>query len=193
MKKQLLHGATPASSSPSSFSPFLCFLLLLLFFLGSDSMGSREPWEAVLLRFSEPWDPTAVCTGPCFFPIERFLRLKEPQKWTIQYFSGWTVRSCPGFKTLSLNSLFISPDSRLPYDQLPPLINFSWPPMRGVFMCSISLRLTIKYHTLFSLWSEGMEWDFGWDGWVFTFNGSYFMGKVWMVVRLSFFFFFGWQ
>ena len=116
MKKQLLHGATPASSSPSSFSPFLCFLLLLLLFLGSDSMGSREPWEAVLLRFSEPWDPTAVCTGPCFFPIERFLRLKEPQKWTIQYFSGWTVRSCPGFKTLSLNSLFISPDSRLPHD-----------------------------------------------------------------------------
>ena len=30
-------------------------------------------------RFSESCGPTTVRTGPCFFPIERFLKLKKPQ------------------------------------------------------------------------------------------------------------------
>ena len=38
--------------------------------------------------------------GSLFFSIERFLRLKEPKKWTVRGFSGRTVRSGPGFKTL---------------------------------------------------------------------------------------------
>ena len=29
-------------------------------------------------RFSELYDMTTVCTGPYFFPIERFLKLKKP-------------------------------------------------------------------------------------------------------------------
>ena len=77
------------------------------FLLGSDSKGSREPWEAVWSRFSESWDPIAVRTGPFFFfffYIERFLGLKEPEKWMVRGFSGWTVRSGPGFKTLILFS-----------------------------------------------------------------------------------------
>ena len=42
--------------------------------------------------------------GPCFYPIERFLQLKKPQRWMVRGFSGWTVRSGPGFKTLILFS-----------------------------------------------------------------------------------------
>ena len=38
--------------------------------------------------------------GSLFFSIERFLKLKEPQKWTVRGFSGWTVRSGPGVKTM---------------------------------------------------------------------------------------------
>ena len=30
-------------------------------------------------RFSELYDSTMVRTSPCFFPIERFLKLKKPQ------------------------------------------------------------------------------------------------------------------
>ena len=70
-----------------------------ILFKGSDLMKSREPWEAIWSRFSKPWGPIAVHTAPYFFPIERFLRLKEPQKWAVQSFSSQTVRSGLGFKT----------------------------------------------------------------------------------------------
>ena len=56
------------------------FFLIFNFFLSSDSKGSREPWEVVWSWFSKPWGSTAVCMGPCFLHIERFLKLKEPQK-----------------------------------------------------------------------------------------------------------------
>ena len=38
--------------------------------------------------------------GSLLFPIERFLRLKEPQKLTVRGFSNRTVRFDLGFKTL---------------------------------------------------------------------------------------------
>ena len=38
--------------------------------------------------------------GSLLFPIERFLRLKEPQKLTVRGFSSRTVRFGLGFKTL---------------------------------------------------------------------------------------------
>ena len=78
----------------------LPFLLFFVFFFGSNSMGSREPWEPVWSWFLEPWGPTAVRMDPCFFLIERFLRLKELQNWTVRGFPGRTVPSDPGFKTL---------------------------------------------------------------------------------------------
>ena len=79
--------------------PFLLFPFFFFFF-GLDSMESREPWESFWSRFSEPWSPITVRMGPCYFPIEQFLRLKEPQKWTVRGFFGRTVRFGPGFKTL---------------------------------------------------------------------------------------------
>ena len=53
-------------------------------------------------RFSEPHGPTRVRTGPCFFHIERFLKLKKPQNRKVHGFSGRTVRSGPDFKTMVL-------------------------------------------------------------------------------------------
>ena len=41
-----------------------------------------------------------VHTRPYFFPIKRFLRLKEPQKGAIRGFLGQTIRSGLGFKTM---------------------------------------------------------------------------------------------
>ena len=76
------------------------FCFLFYFYLGLDSKGSRELWEAVWSRFSKPWGLIAVRTGPCFFPIKRFLRLKELQKWAVQDFPDQTIRSSPGFKTM---------------------------------------------------------------------------------------------
>ena len=78
----------------------LKLVFLFSFFLGSNSKGSREPWETVWSRFSEPWGPSAVRTGPYFFPIEQFLRLKEQQKWAVWGFPGRTVQSSPSLKTL---------------------------------------------------------------------------------------------
>ena len=60
----------------------------------------REPWETVWSRFSEPCGWTAVWTVTCFFGIERFLSIKEPLLWEVHGFSGRTVRSGPGFKTM---------------------------------------------------------------------------------------------
>ena len=40
-----------------------------------------------------------VRTGPYFFPIEQFLKLKKLQNWEVHDFSGRTVQSGPGFKT----------------------------------------------------------------------------------------------
>ena len=48
---------------------YLFILFIIIFLKSLDSKGSREPWGS-----------TAVCTGPCFLHIERFLKLKEPQK-----------------------------------------------------------------------------------------------------------------
>ena len=62
--------------------------------------GSREMWEAVGSRFSELWGPIVIRTGPCFFPIERFLKLKELQNWAVRGFSSRTAWSGPSFKTL---------------------------------------------------------------------------------------------
>ena len=80
---------------------FFCFSVCFFFFLSCRFKGiCREPWEAVWSRFSKPWGLTAVHTGPCFCPLERFLMLKEPQKWAVGGFSDQTVRSGPGFITM---------------------------------------------------------------------------------------------
>ena len=77
--------------------PFFC---VFFFFLRFRSKGSREPWGAVWSRFSKPRGLTAVHTGPYFFPIERFLKLKEPQNGAVRGFSGRIVRSDPSLKTI---------------------------------------------------------------------------------------------
>ena len=38
--------------------------------------------------------------GSLFFSVERFLKLKEPQKGAVRGFSGRTVWSGPGLKTI---------------------------------------------------------------------------------------------
>ena len=68
-------------------------------------------------RFTEPGGQTAVRAGPCFFCIERFFTLNRPSNWTVRGFSGRTVRSGPGFKTLAkktkINLDFILYESEL--------------------------------------------------------------------------------
>ena len=59
-----------------------CFSVFF-FFLDSNSKGSRELWEAVWSRFSKPCGWIAVRTVPCFFGMNRFLRLKEPCLWEV--------------------------------------------------------------------------------------------------------------
>ena len=85
----------PRSNRKTRAWSIMSILLIFFFFKGSHSKGSRELWEAVRSRFSEPWGLTAVHTGPCFFPIERFLRLKEQQKMSSSRFSrsDRTIRS----------------------------------------------------------------------------------------------------
>ena len=80
----------------SKYSGMVPFKALIFFFFLKGTYENCENRS----RFLEPWRPTAVCTGPCFFPIEQFLKLKEPQKWAVQDFSNRTVRSSLGFKTL---------------------------------------------------------------------------------------------
>ena len=79
-----------------------CFFVFFFFFLRFRFKKSRERWEAVWSRFSEPWDLTAVRTVLYFYFIEGFLRLKEPEKWTVRGFSSQIVWFGPGFKNLFL-------------------------------------------------------------------------------------------
>ena len=51
-------------------------------------------------RFSNPWEWTTVRTVHWVFRICRFLRLKELFWWTVSGYSGRTVQSGLGFKTL---------------------------------------------------------------------------------------------
>ena len=74
----------------------------VFFFLRFRFKKSRERWEADWSRFSEPWDLTAVRTVLYFYFIEGFLRLKEPEKWTVRGFSSQIVWFGPGFKNLFL-------------------------------------------------------------------------------------------
>ena len=75
-------------------------VVVLFFFFFLKFRWSREPWKAVWSRFSKPWGPAVVRIGPYFLHLERFLKLKEPQKWTVWGFFGRTVRFGPGFKTI---------------------------------------------------------------------------------------------
>ena len=43
--------------------------------------------------------------GSLFFSVERFLKLKEPQKGAVRGFSGRTVRSGPDLKTMTRRAL----------------------------------------------------------------------------------------
>ena len=105
---------SPKATPVLSRLPTIVFLFLLFFYVcvcvcvcfffpRFRFKGSKEPWEAVWSRFSKSWGPTAVRMGPCFFPIERFLRLKEPPKWAVWDFPSRTVQSGLGFKTLIKN------------------------------------------------------------------------------------------
>ena len=51
-------------------------------------------------RFLDPAGSTAVGTISCFLCIERFLGSKEPDWWEGHGYSGRTVRSGPGLKTM---------------------------------------------------------------------------------------------
>ena len=82
---------------------FFCFSVLFFFFFFKVQI-QREPWEAVRSRFSKPCGWTAVQTVPCIFGTDRFLSIKEPWLWEVHGFSGRTVRSGPGFKTLPLST-----------------------------------------------------------------------------------------
>ena len=96
----LLHGATPSLSSSSSFSPFLCFF----FFFWFKFVGKQETVKTGLITVLRTvWSDRGLHES-LFLLIERFFRLKEPQKLTVRGFSGRTVRSGPGFKTLLIRS-----------------------------------------------------------------------------------------
>ena len=83
-----------------SFSFFFFSFFFNFFYKGLDSKGSRESWKEVWSRFSELWGLIVVRMGPCFFSIEQFLRLKEPQKWAVRGFPSQIVWFGLGFKTL---------------------------------------------------------------------------------------------
>ena len=71
-------------------------------------------WYLMKKKKKEPWEPREPFTvlrttrsdrgsyESLFFSIKRFLKLKEPQKWTVRGFSDRTVRSGPGIKTMSI-------------------------------------------------------------------------------------------
>ena len=85
--------------------PLLChrllpFLLFCVFFFWLKFIGKQETLKTGLITVLKTvWSDRGL-HGSLFFLIERFLRLKEPQKLTVQGFSGRTVRSGLGFKTL---------------------------------------------------------------------------------------------
>ena len=87
----------------SKYSSMVLFKALIFFFFkGTYENCENHSW------FLKPWGLTVVRTDPYFFPIERFLRLKELQKWVVRGFSGWTIQSGPGFKTLHSCASYIS-------------------------------------------------------------------------------------
>ena len=81
---------------------FSMFFIFYFFLYGSDSMGSKEPWEAISLRFLEPWGPTVIHTSSCFFhrtvlEAQRIAKINSSRF----FWSDRTVRS--GFQNLGLN------------------------------------------------------------------------------------------
>ena len=78
--------------------PFLLFCVF--FFFWFKFIGKQETVKTGLITVLRTvWSDRGL-HGSLFLLIERFFRLKEPQKLTVQGFSGRTVRSGPGFKTL---------------------------------------------------------------------------------------------
>ena len=77
-------------SSCVSFS--FAFFFFFFFFLGSDSKGNHEKWSNHSSHNS--------LNGSLLFWHKPVLKLKEPWLWKVRGFSGRTVRSGPGFKTL---------------------------------------------------------------------------------------------
>ena len=69
-------------------------------FIGKAEAKRTRPNLKNRSRFSEPHGLTRVRTDPCFFHIERLLKLKKPQNRKVHGFSGRTVRSGPDFKTM---------------------------------------------------------------------------------------------
>ena len=70
---------------------FVSFLLFIFFYpyksMVPDLKKKRNrPNLKNRPRFSELYCPTTVPTGPCFFPIERFLKLKKPQTERFEVF-----------------------------------------------------------------------------------------------------------
>ena len=79
---------------------FFCFSVFL-FFLRSDSKGTVRSGLITVLR--TVW-LNRGSNGFLFFWHRPVLKLKEPWWWEVYGFSGRTVRSGPGFKTLSNTS-----------------------------------------------------------------------------------------
>ena len=98
--------------------PALYFLFLscnlFLYFLYSNYLWTEISFPAKYSKKMEPCEPLKSATVlrtvrfdrgssvSCIFHIERFLEVKEMQRWTVRGFSDRTVRSGPDFKTLIL-------------------------------------------------------------------------------------------
>ena len=59
-------------------------------------------------QFLEPYGLILVWVVLCFFPIERFLELKEPQLWEIHGKLSWTIWYSSGLRTLRKRTLVSS-------------------------------------------------------------------------------------
>ena len=82
--------------------PFILFCVFFFFFRFK-FIGKQETVKTGLITVLRTvWSDRGL-HGFLFLLIERFFRLKEPQKLTVRGFSGRTVRSGPGFKTLAKN------------------------------------------------------------------------------------------
>ena len=82
--------------------PFLLFCVF--FFFWFKFVGKQETVKTGLITVLRTvWSDRGLHES-LFLLIERFFRLKEPQKLTVRGFSGRTVRSGPGFKTLLIRS-----------------------------------------------------------------------------------------
>ena len=83
------------------FFLFSFTVFILFFFFGFKFNGKQGTVKTGLITVLRTvWSDRGL-HGSLFLLIERFFRLKEPQKLTVQGFSGRTVRFGPGFKTLS--------------------------------------------------------------------------------------------